>query len=151
MSASNAFESDLLLLILNNTNIANLGDAVGVRGSTAAGSVFVSLHTADPGDAGTQITSETTYTGYVRLAVVRSAAGWTISGTAPTQAANAAILTFGACTAGPITLSHFAVGYLSSGAGNIIVKGALSAPLAITASPSITPNFPIGSLVATCD
>src|SRR3954462_6777618 len=100
MSASNTFESDVLLLLLNNTNIANLGDAVGVRGSTAAGSVFVALHTADPGETGTQATSEATYTGYARVAVARSGAGWTISGTAPTQAANAAAVTFGLCTAG---------------------------------------------------
>jgi hypothetical protein len=151
MSASNAFESDVLLLLLNNTNIANLGDATGVRGSSAAGSVYVSLHTADPGEAGNQTTSETTYTGYARVAVARSGAGWTISGTAPTQAANAATVTFGACTGGPQTLTHFAIGRDASGAGEILVSGALTAPLVLTSSPSITPTFAAGALVATCD
>lgn len=151
MSASNDFESDCLLLLLNNTNIANIGDATGLRGSTAAGSVYVALHTADPGEAGKQNTSETTYTGYARVAVARSGAGWTISGTAPTQAANAAVVTFGACTAGPVTLTHFSVGYESSGATKIIISGALTANLAVTASPSITPSFAIGALVGTCD
>jgi hypothetical protein len=149
MSASNTFESDILLLLLNNTNIANLGDATGVRGSTAAGSVFVALHTADPGETGTQATSEATYTGYARVAVARSGAGWTISGTAPTQAANAAAVTFGLCTAGSNTITHFSIGDTTSGATKILLSGALTASLAVSAG--ITPNFAIGALVATCD
>ena len=34
MSKGNTFENDLLLLLFNNTNIANLGDATGLRGSS---------------------------------------------------------------------------------------------------------------------
>ena len=91
MSASNAFENSLLLLILNNTNIANIGDATGLRGSSAAGNVYVGLHTADPGEAGTQATSEATYTGYARVAVARTAGGWTVAGNA---FSNTAAITF---------------------------------------------------------
>ena len=54
MSKGNTFENDLLLLIFNNTNIANLGDATGIRGSSAAGSLYLALHTTDPGEAGDQ-------------------------------------------------------------------------------------------------
>jgi hypothetical protein len=149
MSASNTFESDVLLLLLNNTNIANLGDATGVRGSSTAGSVFIALHTADPGETGNQTTSEATYTGYARVAVARSSAGWTISGTAPTQAANAAAITFGACTAGSSTCTFFSIGRDTSGTGEILLSGALTASLAVTAG--ITPSFAIGQLTATCD
>src|SRR5215471_53793 len=125
MSASNAFENDLLLLLFNNTNIANLGDATGVRGSTTPGSVFVSLHTADPGEAGDQSTNETTYGSYARQAVARTGAAWTISGTAPTQAANAAIITFPASSSGTPTITHFGVGVAVSGATRLMVSGAL--------------------------
>ena len=149
MSASNAFENDVLLLLLNNTNIANLGDATGVRGSTVAGSVFIALHTADPGEAGVQTTSEATYTGYARVAVARSSAGWTISGTAPTQAANAAATTFGLCTAGSNVLTFFSVGRDTSGAGEILASGTLTASL--TVSNGITPSFAIGQLTVTLD
>ena len=149
MSASNAFENDVLLLLFNNTNIANLGDATGVRGSTVAGSVFIALHTADPGEAGVQTTSEATYTGYARVAVARSSAGWTISGTAPTQAANAAATTFGLCTAGSNVLTFFSVGRDTSGAGEILASGALTASL--TVSNGITPSFAIGQLTVTLD
>lgn len=149
MSASNAFENDVLLLLFNNTNIANLGDATGVRGSTTAGSLYVALHTADPGEAGNQTTSEATYTGYARVAVARSSAGWTVSGTAPTQAANAAAVGFGACTAGSNTITYFSVGSASSGTGEILASGALTASLSVSAG--ITPSFAIGQLTVTLD
>ena len=149
MSASNAFENQLLLLIFNNTNAANVGDATGLRGSTTAGSLFIALHTADPGEAGDQTTSEATYTGYARVAVARSGAGFTVSGTAPTQAANAAAVTFGACTAGSSTCTYFSVGVATSGASVIIASGVLTAQLAVTAG--ITPSFAIGALVVTLD
>jgi len=149
MSASDAFESDLLKLIFNNTNIANIGDATGLRGSSTAGSLWVALHVADPGDAGNQSTSESTYTGYARTSVARSSAGFTISGTAPTQATNSSTVAFPQCTGGSTSVSHFSVGSSSSGTGEIVVSGALGASLAV--SNGITPTFAAGQLAATCD
>ena len=149
MSASNASENSILLLLYNNTNFANLGDATGLRGSTTAGSFFIALHTADPGEAGDQTTSEATYTSYARVAVARSSAGFTVSGTAPTQVANAAAVTFAACTGGTNTITHFSVGLATSGASVIVNSGALTASLAV--SNGITPSFAIGQLTVTCD
>lgn len=149
MSASNSFENGMLLLLFNNTTYANWGDATGIRNSTVAGSLYVALHTADPGEAGSQTTSEATYTGYARVAVARSGAGWTVSGTAPTQASNAAAVTFGLCTAGTNTITHFSVGRDTAGVGEILASGALTASLAV--SNGITPNFPIGDLDVTLD
>ncbi len=148
MSKSNTTESDLLLLIFNNTNNALVGDATGLRGSSTAGSLYVALHTADPGEAGDQTTSEATYTSYARVAVARSSAGWTISGTAPTQAANAAIVTFPACTGGSSTCTYFSVGVAASGASKILYSGAITS-LAVT--NGITPSAAIGALVCTED
>lgn len=141
MSASNAFETALLQHVFQNADLSTVGDATGLRGSTVAGSLYVSLHTADPGEAGTQSTSEATYTGYARLAIARSAGGWTVSAS---NVSNAAIATFGACTAGSNTITHFGVGAAASGAGLLLVSGALSASVSV--SPSITPSFPIGAL-----
>lgn len=149
MSAANSTENSLLLLIFNNTNFANVGDATGLRGSSTAGSLFIALHTADPGEAGDQTTSEATYTGYARVAIARSGAGFTVSGTAPTQVANAAAVTFGLDTVGSQTITHFSFGVATSGASVIIASGALTASLAV--SPGITPSFAIGQLVATLD
>ena len=145
MSLSNAAETNLLALIFNNTNWAAIGDATGLRGSTAAGSFFISLHTADPGEAGTQSTSETAYTGYARISVVRTVAGWTVSGATAT---NAAAITFGTCTALPgAAISHFGIGTDTSGVGNLIFKGTS----AYTVSVSNAPNFPIGAMTTTAD
>jgi hypothetical protein len=146
MSATNAFETSLLSHIFANANIANVGDATGLRGSSTAGSLYVSLHTADPGETGDQTTSEATYTSYARVAVARSGAGWTVSGN---NASNAAAVAFPAATGGTNTITHFGIGTDSSGAGNLLFKGALSASLAV--SSGITPSFAIGELDVNVD
>lgn len=124
MSKGNTFENDFLLLVFNNTDAANIGDATGLRGSTTAGSLYVSLHTADPGEAGDQTTNETAYTGYARVAVARSGAGWTVTNNSVSPAAN---IDFGECTASPgAALTHFGVGTASSGTGKLLYKGTLT-------------------------
>ncbi len=143
MSMSNAAETALLTLLFNNTNWANVGDATGLRGSTAAGSFYVALHTADPGEAGDQTTSEATYTGYARVAVARSAGGWTISGG---NASNTATITFGACTAGSNTITYASIGVASGGASQIIGRCAFTSPASLAVSAGITPSFAAGEL-----
>lgn len=149
MSASNAAENAFLLLIFNNTNFALVGDATGLRGSTTAGSLFVALHTADPGEAGDQTTSEAAYTSYARVAVARSSAGWTVSGTAPSIAGNAALVAFPACTGGSAVCTHFSVGLATSGASTILASGALTSSLSV--SNGITPSYAIGQLTVSLD
>lgn len=146
MSKTNSWENDLLLLLFNNTDAALIGDAAGLQNSAAAGNLYVSLHTADPGEAGDQTTNETSYGSYARVAVARSGAGWTVSGNAVT---NAAAVTFPACTSGTPTITHFGIGTDASGAGKLLYKGALSASLNVSAG--ITPNFPAGDIDVTED
>lgn len=146
MSATNALETALLLLLFNNTGLANIGDATGLPASATAGSFQLSLHTADPGETGDQTTSEATYTSYARVAVARSGAGWTVAGNAAT---NAAAVTFPACTGSTNTITHFGIGSASSGAGHLWFSGALNASLAV--SNGITPAFDIGQISTTAD
>lgn len=141
MSKSDDWEADLIKLVFNNTGVANIGDATGLVPSGGAGSLYVALHTADPGEAGKQNTSEATYTGYARVAVARTSGGWTVSGDTAT---NAAAVVFGLCTAGSSTVTHFSVGYQVSGATKMLYSGALGASLAISAG--ITPSFAIGQI-----
>jgi len=141
MSKTNTFENSLLLLLFNNTTFANVGDATGLPGSSSAGSFHVSLHTSDPGEAGNQSTNEISYTGYARVAVARSGAGWVVSGTAPTKVSPAATVTFGAMTAGAGgTVTHFGIGTASSGTGVLLYKGAVSPTISVTngVTPSLT-------------
>jgi hypothetical protein len=146
MSMSNAAETAFLNLFFVNTDWANVGDAAGLQNSAAAGSLYISLHTADPGEAGSQTTSEATYGAYARVAVARSGAGWTVSGA---NASNAAAVTFPAASSGSNTITYFGIGSDSSGAGNLFFSGALTASLAV--STGITPSFAIGELDVNVD
>lgn len=146
MSMSNASETNLLNLLFNNVDWPNVGDAAGLQNSATAGSFYVALHSSDPGDAGNQTTNEVSYTGYARVDVARSAGGFTVSGS---QVSNAATVQFGECTAGTATATHFSVGLLSAGAGDILYSGALSASRNI--SSGITPLFNSGALVGIVD
>lgn len=146
MSTSNAFETSLLALIFTNTNIANVGDGTGLRGSSTAGSLYIGLHTGDPGEAGNQGTSEAGYTSYARVGVARSGAGWTVTGN---TAVNAAAVNFPEATGGSSTVTHFSIGTDSAGSGTLLFSGALAASLAV--SNGITPSFAIGALSVTAD
>ncbi len=141
MSKSNTFENELLLLLFNNTDIANIGDASGLQNSATAGSLYVALHTADPGEAGNATTSEAAYTGYARVAVARSGAGWTVSSNNVT---NAADIVFPTSSDGPEVETHWSICKESSGASVILYKGALSASL--TVNNLIAPRIIAGAL-----
>ena len=113
-----------------------MGDATGLRGSSTAGALYVSLHTADPGEAGTQSTSEATYTGYARVSVPRSGSNWTVTGNSVSPAAT---ISFPACTGGSNTITHFGVGLASTGANVLLYKGAVSPTISV--SSGITPRL----------
>lgn len=146
MSKGDTFENELLLHVFQNATLPLIGDASGLLASATAGSLYVALHTADPGEAGAQNTSEVSYTGYARVAVARSSGGWTVS---TNTLSNAALVTFGLCTAGSSTCTYWSVGTALSGAGKILYSGALTSSLAVSAN--ITPQFAIGALTTTED
>lgn len=131
MSKGNTFENDLLLLIFNATAIANMADNAGTSPLT---NLYVSLHTADPGEAGTQETSEAAYTSYARVAVARSGSGWTVTANSVSPAAE---ISFPAATGGSATVTHFGVGTASTGTGKLLYKGAVSPNISV--STGVTP------------
>ena len=143
MSMSNAFETEILELIFNNSAIANIGDAGGLQPSATAGSLYVSLHTANPDEAGNQGSSETVYTNYARVAVVRSGAGWTVSGNTAT---NAALVQFPQCGATGATITHAGIGVSATAgdSGLLLFSGALASPL--TVANLIQPQFAAGDI-----
>lgn len=140
MSFSNQFEADILGLIFNATAISGLADNASASPLT---NLYVALHTADPGEGGNQSTSEVNYTGYARVAVQRSGAGWTLAGQtiSPT-----AVIEFGEMTAGTAGTAVYAtVGTAASGAGKVIIRGALSPtiPFQVGTVPRIRANSTI--------
>lgn len=138
MSKSNALENALLLLVFNATTFNGIAENDTTSPNT---DLYVTLHTADPGEAGTQATSEAAYGSYARVAVARSGSGWTVAGNTVT---NAALVQFPQCTSGSETITHVGVGLASSSTTTLLYKGALSASLSV--SSGIQPQFAIGAL-----
>lgn len=142
MSKSNAMENSMLLLFFNNTAFANIGDASGLQPSATAGNFYLSLHTADPGEAGNQTTNEAAYTSYARKAVARSGSGWTVSSNSVVLAANADFVT---ATGGSETETYFGVGTASSGAGVLLYSGTISPNIVV--SNGVTPTLTTGTTI----
>lgn len=138
---SDVFENDLLKLIFQATAIANLADNAAASPLT---SLYVALHTADPGDAGNQSTSEATYTGYsaTRPSVARTSGGWTVTGNSVSPVA---AISFGACTAGTNTITHWSVGTAASGTGKILYAGTVTPNISV--SNGVTPQLTTASTV----
>lgn len=130
MSKSNVLENEILLLLFNGTALTGYG-----------GNLYMALHSADPLEAGDQSTSEISYTGYSRVSIPRDNTGFTVTGN---TVVNAQTITFGNCTAGSATATHWSIGSSASGAGKILYKGALNSSLAI--SLNITPIIGATSL-----
>jgi hypothetical protein len=125
-SKSNALETGYLGLLFNATAIADIAEN---DTSSPLTTLYVSLHTADPTEGGTQNSSEISYTGYARVGLARTSGGWTVSGASVSPAA---AIPFGEMTAGAGgTVTHFAVGSLSSGAGVLYYIGTVDPNLSV--------------------
>lgn len=127
MAKSAVHANSILLLIFNATLFAN----VAINATTAPiTSIYASLHTADPGTAGDQTTSEIAYTSYARKDVIRTSGGWTV---AANVASPVAAITFAAGTGGTGTATHAGLGTLVSGVGVRLYSG------------TVTPNIVCGN------
>lgn len=134
MSLSNTTENAALKMFLQGTDPAY----------RAGATQYLALFTADPGEAAS-LAAEANYTGYARVALTKASA-WTDGGSTFT---NAALIQFGACTADTNAITHFAVVDTSSGAVSMMVSGALSATLNVSAG--IQPQFAAGALAISAD
>lgn len=135
MSKGNTTENDIVKFLFNNIAMPAYGS-----------NLYLSLHTADPGEGGDQTTNETSYTGgsgnYARVAVSRDAGGWSVSGN---QSSNTSLIQFAKSNTGPVTITHLGIGTLASGAGQLLASGALAEPLVIN---NLTiPQFEIGGIL----
>lgn len=142
MPKSTATCNSLLALLFNATAWADLAENDTSSPNT---NLYLSLHTASPGVGNNQTTNETSYTNYVRLAVIRTTSGWTVPSGGATS--NAALAQFAQCGVTGATITHVAIGTASSGAGNVLYEGALNSSLAV--ANLIQPQFAIGALTVT--
>lgn len=129
MSLSNTTEAAALDMFLR-----------GVDPSYRAGATqYLALFTAPPGETAS-LAAEANYTGYARVALTKATA-WT--GTASPYS-NANLIQFGACTSGNNAITDFAIVDTASGAVNMMISGALSATLNVSAG--IQPQLAPGAL-----
>lgn len=134
MSLSDVAENAILNLVYRAVAWANVADNAATSPIT---NTFSALHTADPGDAGTQATSEATYTSYARAAVARTTGGWgAASGGSVSPAAN---IDFPAGTGGSGTVTFFSQGKTVSGATDYYHSGTVS-PNIVTGN-GVTPRL----------
>lgn len=132
MSASNFLENEILDHILSAATY------------TAPATVYISLHTADPGETGA---NETSGTGYARKSVTNDATQWpaAVAGVK----SNGAVITFATPGAGGWgTVTHFGM-WDASSAGNFLFGGALAVSKTINQDDSVT--FGIGDIDITAD
>ena len=112
--------TNFIRLLLNGVNWANVADNAMTAPYT---NLYVSLHTADPGDGGNPTTNEvntTQYVEYVRQAQTRNGAVWSLvnSNSEAMYFHPATTINFPITGAGGTgcTITHFALGFSASGA-----------------------------------
>jgi hypothetical protein len=127
MSKSNTLENSVLELIFKATAITGIADNAA---SGALTNLYAALHTSSPADTGSQSTNECAYSGYARVAVARSASGFTVVANAVTPMAN---IDFPTCVAGTETATHFSLGVSSTGGTSILYHGSISPTVSISA------------------
>lgn len=137
MSLSNSLENALLLLLFNATTFANV--AINATSSPIT-NVENSLHTADPGEAGDQTTSESAYTSYARVAVLRTSGGWTVTANSVSPVATIA---FPAGTGGSGTATYWGIGSAHTSTGVLWASGPIT-PNIVTGN-GVTPQLTVAS------
>lgn len=135
MSFSNTAETAVL-------NQVFVGTALAWNGNT---DLWIALHTADPGEAGTAVTSEAAYGSYARVTLTR-ATDFTVSGN---QVSNANLEQFPQCSSGSEVITYASIVTTSAGAGTIIARAALTS--SITVSTGVQPQFAANALTFTLD
>lgn len=143
MTIGNTTETAILKLVFQAIAWANYADNAASTPQTGVG---VSLHTADPGEAGDSTTSEVAYTGYGRVNVSRNTAGWTESTGTVTPVAN---IDFTAGTGGTGIVTFFATAKTTAtvptGAQAILWSGTVSP--SINTGNGVIPRLTTGSTI----
>jgi len=127
MANFTAAQEAAVLNALMTATFTGAWNTIAQNASAPATNLYLSLHNASPGDAGSQTTNETAYTNYARVAVPRTTAGFTVSGATPTVVQNAAVVNFPQCGATGDTITHWGLGLSVSGAGTLLAYGTVGA------------------------
>jgi hypothetical protein len=141
MTIADVTENNILKLIYNATAWANVADNAAASPITA---ISVALHTGDPGEGGTQNTTESTYSAYARQTPARTTGGWTASTAGSTSPV--ANIDFPSSGASGTTITHFSTGKTGGGPTDIYWSGTVTPNIAIGAS-GVIPRLTTASTI----
>lgn len=104
MSLNSVLEEGFLDLYFNGTAIPDIAenDTTG-----PAATLEITLHTADPGEAGTKLSFEATYGGYTRVQIARTTGGFLRVNSTISPVVT---IRFPVATSGPETIAFWGVG-----------------------------------------
>jgi hypothetical protein len=146
MSIADVTEVAILNLVFRATAWANYADNAATAPQTNIG---ISLHTADPTDAGDATTNETTYTSYTRVNVARTTAAWSAPTGEPSSISPIANIDFPAGTGGTGSVTFFATSKSNAtpptGTQPILWSGTVTP--AITVGSGVTPRLTTGTTI----
>lgn len=141
MPKSTSLSNSLLNLIFQGTAITGIATNATTSPNT---SLYVALHTANPGVGGSQTTSEAAYTSYARVAVVRTSSGWSTATTGSTSPV--AAIAFPQATGGTETETYFSVGTAATGVGVVLYAGAISPNISVSAG--VAPQLSTSTVIS---
>lgn len=127
------------------------------RSYSGPATIYVSLHTGDPGESGASSEVSTSGTNYARAALAASASNWKGTGNEVTgvdsagtggQTKNAVTITFNVPSATWGTVTHFAL-WDAVSSGNCLGSGALTTAKVINTSDTV--SFAADTLTVTFD
>jgi hypothetical protein len=139
MGKGNNWSNDILGLLFNGTAVS--GIAINAT-SAPLTTIYVSLHTANPGASGAQNTSEAAYTNYSRVGLARTSGAWSLSGQTISPVSN---ISFPAATGGSETETFFGIGTAASGTGTLLYSGTVTANIVVTSG--VTPVLTTASTI----
>lgn len=135
MTGKSNYTAEMILnLLYKGTTDAGLAADNG-----SVDTIYFALHTADPGDSGTQATNEVTaakYPTYARVGVQRGSGFGTVSTlNGASKIGPVATINFPATDAAGTgcTITHFSTGIASSGATSILHSGTITPSITIPA------------------
>ena len=136
---SNFLEGGLVGLIFNGTSIASLAR----NSASPSTSLVLALHTASPGETGTQDSNECTYTSYARLVTGRNSSEWSV--TTAGVANPTTILAWPQATGGSETATYISISLTTNSTADLLYYGALDPTIAISNGviPQVTSSMTI--------
>lgn len=140
-SKTTAFRVNMMKLLFQNVTLPAIGDVTGLVGSTAPGSLYLSLHTGVLGENVLQNTAESAYAGYARVALPRNSTYFTVTASGDVELTSDVV--FPKATGSATAVTAWGIGVAASGGTRMLYSKGLDA--SITIANGVVPVIKGGS------